>query len=103
MMEAALKKMIEAGLEVKDFASARFQLWVLDKKTASSRETLRLFLAYMRADPTLIEIGLQAMCSGLPTQVRVKPMKNAKKILTELRPKHHLALVTGGDPAFQKA
>lgn len=102
MMEIALQKMIEAGLEVKDYSHAKFQLWVLDRKTSSSRETLRLFLAYMRADPALVEVGMQAMYGKLPAKLKVKPMKGAKKLLEELRAKYKLALVTGGVPSFQK-
>lgn len=103
MLGLALKKMIKQGLNVPDFATARFQLWVLDRKTSSSRETLKLFLAHMRADPGLLEIGMQEMYRELPPKLKVKPLKGAKKILEELSKKHLLALVTGGLPHFQRA
>ncbi len=103
MLEMALKRMIKHGLKVEDYAQARFQLWVLDRKTSSSRETLKLFLAYMRADPHLLEIGMEEMAKSLPPRLKVKPMKGAKKILQYLSQEYRLALVTAGSPSFQRA
>lgn len=103
MLTLALKKMIKHGLKVPNFHVARFQLWVLDRKTSSSRETIKLFLAHMRADPGLLEVGMQEMYRELPSKLKVKLLKGAKKILEELSKKHLLALVTGGVPHFQQA
>ncbi len=103
MLQRALHSMIEHGLVVKDIFQARFQLWVLDRKTSSSKETLKLFLAHMRADPKLLEIGMEEMSREFPSTIKVKPLKNAKKVLTWLSQKYTIALVTIGKPHFQKA
>jgi putative hydrolase of the HAD superfamily len=42
------------------------------------------------------------MYSSLPPKLKVKLMKGASKILVWLREKHELAIVTGGEPHFQK-
>ncbi len=94
--------MVDGGLQVKNFSTALYILKTLDKKTASSEETLKLFLAYTRADVKLLEIGLKEM-NELPPQIQVKPIMGAIALLQELRKSHQLVLVTAGSVIFQKA
>ena len=95
-LECALKKMIEAGLSVKNFFLERSYLWSINKKTLSSEETIRAYFSLKNIDKKFLTIALQEIYeTPLPESFPLKTLPGAKKVLKSLR-EHRLFLVTKG-------
>lgn len=102
-LEMALERMIEAGLTVPDPVDALELLKRLDSVADSARNTLSEFLEILGADEKFYHIGVTEIYGDLPEDIAIFPLDQAVEILTELKERHQLALVTIGKTEQQLA
>ena len=99
-MEEALAKMVEGGLRLPDSQAALLQLSSLDEGAASGRDALSEFAEIHDISQELLDLGLSALRSP-SSDLPIFPQDGAIELLDELAGRHHLALVTIGEKAWQ--
>ncbi len=102
LWKTVLQAMEKKGLSVKDSAKALFHLWALDQNTASSSETLHLFLSFYKKDPSFHKIGMEVLSKIPYEKLSIKAVPSALEGLKKLRKRYELALVSCGNPVLQK-
>lgn len=100
-LKYALEEMIKQGLEITDFNGSLKHLLDLNEEVHSSRLGLELFLEELDAG-RFLNHGVQALDTLLPENFTVSTTFNAEKVLGELKNQHTLALVTYGNPEYQR-
>lgn len=101
-LESALARMIQEGLEIKDFHAALEQLMDLDRTAESGRKALSKFLEMMQAPKNFLTIGLKEIYETSCAEISVEPTDGALKVLEELAHHHKLVLVTIGKENQQR-
>ena len=100
-LEDALKRMVEAGLDLPSFPEALEMLRRLDDSSESARHTLAEFLEINHIDNKFLDIGIKEVYGDLPPDLPVFARDQALEVLLELKDLHELALVTIGKPEQQ--
>ncbi len=96
----AIKELIKNGLEI-DEEKAFEKLIKIDKKSSSSKQSLKSFLLNIDAKKNFYDIALKIMNNTNLSDIKVFTLKNANQILKYLSNFHKLAIVTAGDEKFQ--
>lgn len=98
-LEDAFFKMVEKGLQIKNQKKELLFLKNLDKKSLSTKETLKKFLK-RHCQEKFLKLGVEEVYSDID-KIKILQKKGASKILSELKILHKLALVTVGKENIQ--
>ena len=100
-LKAALQAMMKAGLKVSSPDAAFQTLLSINANASNGKETLRTFLDNIRADARFLEVGVKEYYGATDTSFSVSPLPEAIKVLTELKEKHNLVIVSTGNEKQQ--
>jgi len=101
VLERTLKQMINKGLEIEDENLAYKKLIQINKKSFSSKETIKKFLCEIKANMSFLDVAFNAMVEPLDENIKIFTLQNAKKVLKHLSKNHTLAIVSAGNKKFQ--
>lgn len=100
-MDACLKKCIALGLPVQDEAKALQDLLAINKRSPKSTDALKIFIASYQLPGFPIAEVFQELHTPLPADFQVPVTPHAKEMLEFYKSLCPIALVTGGNAAFQ--
>lgn len=100
-LEAALRRMSEAGLVLENFEEALKILKQLNATAQSARQALKEFLEIHEAEARFFSLGIEEIYENISLNAPVEPLEGALELLVELKEAHELALVTVGSAPFQ--
>lgn len=95
VVKRVIFKLFAHGLKIKDISLAFERIMEINRTAASTKESFKIFLKEIGGQDYL-EIAECALDEKLPGTLKVRPLKNAKKILKRLSSKAILAMVTRG-------
>jgi putative hydrolase of the HAD superfamily len=96
-----LQILIKKGLQISNVNKSYKKLLEIDKNSFSSKESIKRFLYELKANKIFYNIAFKVMSEPLNEDIKVFPLKNAKKILEYLSNTNTLALVSIGKEKFQ--
>ncbi|NGX34132.1 MAG: Phosphoglycolate phosphatase [Candidatus Anoxychlamydiales bacterium] len=99
-LKRTIKALIKNGLQI-DEREAYKTIDKIDKKSISSKETIKSFLYKINASKIFYNIALKAMTDTKISDIKIFTLKNAMDTLRYLAKFHKLAIVTAGDEKFQ--
>ncbi|MBU0470273.1 MAG: HAD family hydrolase [Nanoarchaeota archaeon] len=91
----ALKEMVKAGLQVKDFDQAYNLLIKINEASKNGKEALEKFLEELHSKE-YYQVGVKAYYGGEQFDFPIDPLEGAVKVLKELSKKHDLILISHG-------
>jgi FMN phosphatase YigB (HAD superfamily) len=101
-MRLCLKRLQGLGLSLGLFEEAYQELMAINAVSLSSSKAIKLFIEKKGGEPGWLASALAELSAPLPSNFFISTTPFAKQILEELKRNHSLALVTGGNPAFQR-
>lgn len=101
-MQECLKRLIASGVRTPEFSKAYAELLDLNQKSPRSIDAISAFGAKFKASKVQIESAIAELTSPLPESFRICMTPFAKEMIEWSRKKGRIAIVTGGDPVFQK-
>jgi len=104
-LENALQAMVKSGLKISSFKSALSRLIEINNTAGNGREALSKFLQEVKAPRHFLGIGVKEYYYQIKEQsYSVKPLPDAISVLTQLKDKNQLFLITCGvkDQQFKK-
>ncbi|HLC51966.1 MAG TPA: HAD family hydrolase [Candidatus Nanoarchaeia archaeon] len=102
-MKEALKAMIKAGLKIDNFDQSYQLLLDIDKQSYNGTESITDFLKKIKADQKFLQIGKAAYYGGDILDFSIKELPGATKLLSQLKKKYKLVLVSYGLPSEQQS
>ena len=92
----ALQVMVEAGLKISSLNEAYKLLKKIDSTSPSGKETIKLFLAEIKAKDDFLTIGVKEYYENIRQDFTMSALEDATEILIQLKAQYHLALVSIG-------
>jgi len=89
------------GLQISSINESYKKLLEIDKNSFSSKESIKKFLYELKVNQKFYDIAFKAYSESLTEDIKIFPLKNAKKILKYLSNTYTLALVSIGNEKFQ--
>lgn len=77
------------------------ELVAINEKSLSSRIALREFWSSRSDREEILQAGLEALKTPIPSEAKIEPVPGANEVLDTLQVHHTLALVTAGYPELQ--
>ena len=100
-MQACLHQLIAQGLPIPSLSEALPQLLAMNARSPKSIEAIQAFASSYDPTPEQLAMAVQELTTPLPEDFIVATTPYAKEILQFYHPFCALALITGGDVAFQ--
>ena len=97
----SLKVMVDAGLQIDSFDETLNLLYDVDSTSPNGEKTLRDFVKKINADDSLLNSALQELSKPVPEDTEIRQLEGASEILSVLRKRNILALVTKGEDEMQ--
>ncbi|MBX9744525.1 MAG: HAD hydrolase-like protein [Chlamydiales bacterium] len=101
-MKLCLERLVELGLKVSSFERAYQELMAINAVSLRSFDAIKQFINLKEGDLSWTEQISPLMVSPLPDDFVIPTTPGANEVLFDLQKGHHLALVTGGNPSFQR-
>jgi len=99
-LRQTIKELIKNGLKI-DEKNAYREIISFDKKSVSSKDTIKNFLLNKNANKKFYDIALRAISKKNMKNIKIFTLKNVNETLRYLSAFHKLAIVTCGNEKFQ--
>ncbi|HLB53381.1 MAG TPA: HAD family hydrolase [Chlamydiales bacterium] len=100
-MGECLKRLIEKGMEVKNFEETYHELLTFNCDSPSSKEALARLIWKVGFPPEKAHLAFTELTAPLPAHFSIPTTPNAFDVLKHFHSRYPLALVTGGNLSFQ--